>query len=705
MKRFGLQHRFVLGGAAALLLTLLLMVLSYGYQADAHREIARRGEASLQQQARLALQLRGEAIARLLADSLVNPTYYFDLQTLGEIARSALAQADVDYVQVFDADGLLLHDGSPDIAAFGEPLADALAPRVATLNALQVRWSEAAVDVSMPIQLGDQRIGGVRVGLSLERARQLESDARTALLREADTASRRALALLVGLFGLLVAMGLVLTVIVSRALVQPIRQLAEAARAIEAGDFRQDLSSSRRDEVGDLIRAFSRMSESVDRHDRDIRRIAYGDSLTGLPNRLAMRELLEHELQAQHGHGWRIALLFIDLDDFKRINDSLGHDAGDQALSQFAQRIQTSVEAAAGDGRWQVARFGGDEFVALVLGAEIRDIAAQAAEGILRALQAPVEVLGRQVHVGASIGITIAPEDGTSAAVLLKNGDIAMYQAKLGGKHCYRFYSRAMDLAAERRVQLEHDLRGAWERGELSLVYQPIARVRDGRLIGAEALLRWKHPLLGEVPPSAFIEIAETSGLIERLGETSLLQACRDARAWCSDDGLRGFVSVNLSARQLRSARLVEQVAAALAGSGLHPSSLHLELTETAVLDNQDEAFGLLQRLRDLGVRIWLDDFGTGFSGLSHLRQTPVDGVKIDRSFIADILRDPDDLALTTAVIAMAHSLSITVVAEGVENEGQFELLRARGCDLAQGFWLGLPMTAGSLARALGCPG
>ena len=178
-----------------------------------------------------------------------------------------------------------------------------------------------------------------------------------------------------------------------------------------------------------------------------------------------------------------------------------------------------------------------------------------------------------------------------------------------------------------------------------------------------------------------------------------------EARAWGSDDGLRGFVSVNLSARQLRSARLVEQVAAALAGSGLHPSSLHLELTETAVLDNQDEAFGLLQRLRDLGVRIWLDDFGTGFSGLSHLRQTPVDGVKIDRSFIADILRDPDDLALTTAVIAMAHSLSITVVAEGVENEGQFELLRARGCDLAQGFWLGLPMTAGSLARALGCPG
>jgi EAL domain-containing protein (putative c-di-GMP-specific phosphodiesterase class I) len=295
----------------------------------------------------------------------------------------------------------------------------------------------------------------------------------------------------------------------------------------------------------------------------------------------------------------------------------------------------------------------------------------------------------------------LVPFDANHAGQLLKNADIAMYQAKVAGKNCYRFYSRAMDQAVERRVQLEQDLRGAADRGELTVAYQPLFHLADDRITGAEALLRWQHPKLGVVPPSVFIEVAEQSGLIEMLGRFVLDHACRDAAAWTKASGSAPFVSVNISPRQLRSGELPDVVGHALRISTLAPAQLHLELTETAVLGDEIQASALLSRVRATGVKVWLDDFGTGFSGLSHLRRVPVDGVKIDRSFVADVLRDPDDLALTTAIIAMAHSLGITVVAEGIETEGQHAVLRERGCDQGQGFWLGRPMSAEEFGKRL----
>jgi EAL domain-containing protein (putative c-di-GMP-specific phosphodiesterase class I) len=256
-----------------------------------------------------------------------------------------------------------------------------------------------------------------------------------------------------------------------------------------------------------------------------------------------------------------------------------------------------------------------------------------------------------------------------------------------------------MDQAVERRVQREHDLRGAGDRGEMSVAYQPLFQLADGRITGAEALLRWQHPQLGMVPPSVFVEVAEQAGLIEALGRRVLERACMDAAQWQQPGKPRPFISVNISPRQLRSGELPDVVGHALRSSGLQPEQLHLELTETAVLSDESQASALLTRVRGTGVKVWLDDFGTGFSGLSHLRRVPVDGVKIDRSFVADVLRDPDDLALTSAIIAMAHSLGITVVAEGIETEGQYAILRERGCDQGQGFWLGRPMDAEDLAR------
>ncbi|MFN3843301.1 MAG: putative bifunctional diguanylate cyclase/phosphodiesterase [Rehaibacterium terrae] len=699
--RYGLQAR-VLTILALVLGTALVVLAALWWQyEDSQEELAGIGREAVHELAMEGLRRRGAALSSQLAEAIANPLYYFDLDTIGELSRSVLRQPDVAYVIVFDAEGRVVHDGSSDIPGYGQPMDDPFAAGAIAAQSLRVQWSAETMDVTQPIFIGDERIGGVRLGFSLAVVGEQQSRADALLRQGLGAIAQRNLYWLAALLAALTALGVAVLVLVSRGLVRPIRQLAEAARAVEIGRYeRVQLDTRRGDELGDLIRAFKRMSESVDRHDRDIRRMAYGDSLTGLPNRLAFRELLDQRLLTLQASGGELALLFLDVDDFKRVNDTLGHDAGDEVLAQFATRIRQCVERIGGDGA-EVARFGGDEFVALILGQDMRATASRLADAIILELQQPIEVLGREVFLGASVGITLFPHDAAGAGLLLKNGDIAMYQAKVAGKNCYRFYSKAMNQAVERRVQMEQDLRGAWERGELSLHYQPVFRLADGALVGAEALLRWQHPLHGVIPPAVFIDVAEQSGLIEALGRHVLARACEDAQRWQVEQGEAPFVSVNISARQLRGGDLPEVVAATLKDSGLAPERLHIELTETAVLGDEVQASALLSRLRALGVKIWLDDFGTGFSGLSHLRRVPVDGVKIDRSFVADVLRDPDDLALTSAIIAMAHSLGITVVAEGVENEGQYAVLRERNCDLAQGFWLGRPMAMQELMRRL----
>ena len=687
--RAGLRASFLALLGGTLVVSLLVLAAAFEQQRAAHRAVAGMSREAMRELALGGVRERGESIARLLSETLANPLYYFDLASVGEIARSALRQSDVSYVLVFDAEGRVIHDGSGDIPTFGQPMDDPFAAAAVAAETVHVQQSEATVDVALPIRIGRERIGGVRVGLSLAGPARLQAEASDALAARVEAATRRSLGLLAGLLGGLLLIGALLSLLVSRGLVRPIRRLADAARQVEAGNYRVALPSERRDELGDLERAFMRMGDAVARHDAEIRRIAYTDSLTGLPNRLALREALERRLQDAQARGRQIALIFVDLDDFKRINDTLGHDAGDEVLEQFALRMQQCVGLSE-DPQACVARFGGDEFVVLFAAEAARDVARQLAEAVLVELQRPHAVRGRQVFLGASIGITLYPEDAEDPHQLIKNGDIAMYQAKVAGKNCLRFFSPAMNHAVEHSVELEHALRGAWERGELSLAFQPIHQLANRRMVGAEALLRWRHPQFGDIEPTVFIAIAEQSGLIDAIGQRVLLEACTVASGW-SHGEIAPFVSVNVSPRQLRSGELPDIVAHALRESGLAPERLHIELTETAVLGVELQVGALLARLRAMGVKIWLDDFGTGFSGLSHLRQVPVDGLKIDKSFIADLLRDPDDLALTAAMIALGHSLGIDVVAEGVENEQQYDLLRERGCDYGQGFWLGHP--------------
>ncbi|WAC63353.1 EAL domain-containing protein [Pseudoxanthomonas sp. SL93] len=699
--RFGLQARFLVAMAIMLAVVIALLATLLHRQKVMQAEVAELGRDAMHGMVEDSLRRHGEATVDQLADALANPLYYFDLDAMGSIVRSAQKEPDVSYILVYDPQGRIIHDGSADIAVYGQPMTDPLAYEAINAQRMHTQWSEQIVDVSEPIMVGSQRIGGVRVGYSVASVRAYEDKAINAARERLNELGARHLGWVALLLLALVGACVAIILYVQRTLVRPVRQLAQAAHAIEVGNYNAErLVSARQDEVGELVRAFGTMSDSIARHDRDVRRMAYTDSLTGLTNRLAFRESLDHRLMMLRGAGRQLALLFADIDDFKRVNDTLGHEAGDEVLQQFAHRIRDAVELMGGDDAL-LARFGGDEFVILIQDGDVRSSATRLAEKLVAELGRPIVVQDRQVFLGTSIGITLFPEDASGATALMKNGDIAMYQAKVAGKNCYRFYSRAMDQAVERRVRMEQELRGAWERGELSLLYQPVFRLADSKIIGAEALLRWQHPELGMVAPSVFIDVAEQSGLIETIGPRVLRAACAAAARWSTDrDALdQLFVSVNVSPRQLRSGDLPDVVAECLRDTGLAASRLHLELTETAVISDEAHASALLATLHRTGVKVWLDDFGTGFSGLSHLRRVPVDGVKIDRSFIADMLRDPDDLALTTAIIAMAHSLGITVVAEGVEKEGQFNLLRERGCDLAQGYWLGYPVTAAEFAQ------
>ena len=628
MKAFdGLQAKFMAVIGLALAVMLAVIALIWQRQAVTQAEVLRLSSDATRVLVYDRLRERGESQVAQTADMLVNPVYYFDLDAIGATTRSILRQPDVAYVLVYDAKGDILHDGSGDIPTFGQRMADPLAAHIVTADSLRVTTTREVMDVSAPIRIGDQRLGGLRVGYSLGKLRTEQAHVDAEITERLRALGQRHFAWIGLLLLLLVSLAVFVAIVLQRALIRPIRQLSDAAREIESGNFSTALpASSRRDEVGTLVRAFSRMAESIDRHDRDMRRMAYTDSLTGLANRLAFRETLDHRLMQLRGVGRQLALLFADIDDFKRVNDTLGHDVGDEVLIQFANRIREAVERIGG-ANGELARFGGDEFVILLQGDgphdDVRTSAAHLAETLVAELSRPIVVQDRQVFLGTSIGVTLFPDDASGATMLMKNGDIAMYQAKVAGKNGYRFYSRAMDQAVTRRVRIEQDLRGAWERGELTLAYQPIYRVADKTLLGAEALLRWQHPVHGQVSPAVFIDVAEQSGLIETIGPAVFRAACRDAARWRRDDGRDLFVSVNVSARQLRSGDFREQVMSALEDTGLPPHLLHIELTETAVLGDEDQARQILTALREVGVKVWLDDFGTGFSGLSHLRRAP----------------------------------------------------------------------------------
>ena len=420
------------------------------------------------------------------------------------------------------------------------------------------------------------------------------------------------------------------------------------------------------------------------------------DFLTSLPNRMLLNDRVTQAIALAARHQKKVAVLFLDLDGFKHINDSLGHPTGDKLLQSVARRLVKCVRSAD-----TVSRQGGDEFVVMLSEMERSEDAAISARRMLDAIAETHSIHEQDLHVTASIGISVFPDDGTTAETLVKNADTAMYQAKESGRHGYQFFTAAMNVRAVERQWIEEGLRQALERKEFALHYQPKVDLRTGEITGAEALLRWTHPTKGAVSPAQFIPVAEDSGLIVPIGNWVLREACRQAQEWVAAGLHPGAVAVNVSAVEFRAAGFLAGVDAILVETGLDPASLELELTESVLMKRAESTAVILGALRARGVRVSVDDFGTGYSSLSYLRRFPVDILKIDQSFVRQIASSSADAAIVKAVIGMGRSLTLRVIAEGIETEDELAFLRAHECDEGQGYYFSRPVPADQFAALL----
>ncbi len=446
---------------------------------------------------------------------------------------------------------------------------------------------------------------------------------------------------------------------------------------------------------GTALRLAGAVHDITGRKDAEeqIRRLAYYDPLTGLPNRLLFVEQLGKAIAQAARHQRSVAIMFVDLDNFKRVNDTLGHKAGDELLRLASARLAGVLRSADSVARHRhepeahsIARLGGDEFIVLLTDVQRTDDAACVAQRLVDTLGEPVTVQGTEVFVGGSVGVAMYPEDGLDIDTLLMNADTAMYRAKAAGRGGFQLYDRSMNARALERLRMETRLRRALERNEFVLHYQPRVDVVTGRIVGAEALIRWQHPERGLLPPAEFIPLVEDAGLVIPIGEWAIRTVCAQSAAWTAE-GLESVpVAVNLASTHLRERGLPALVARALQEHGVPASCLEIEVTESILLAEPELSVMIAQELAEMGVLISIDDFGTGYSSLGYLKKLPIAALKIDRSFVRDLVSDPDDEAIVTAIIALAHSLKLKVVAEGVETPAQLAFLQAMGCDEYQGF-------------------
>jgi diguanylate cyclase (GGDEF)-like protein len=590
---------------------------------------------------------------------------------------------------------------------------DAIAPQVKTIAAREgiagIEGSFASYDWSarqmIEFTRQDAAYGVMMMGYAEDFFIQLRhvlaaTSARAQEQRSTDTAE-----LLAGLvwmrviFVALVAVGTAVSItaalMIARAISAPTVRLTQTMAALAQGNLEIDIPDRRRrDEIGAMAKTVEVFKENMVKARRlssEVAHLAHYDALTNLPNRVLFHETLEHAL-AYVRRGQVLAIHCLGLDKFKAVNDTLGHPVGDNLLQAVAERLRNGLRETD-----TVARLGGDEFAIVQTAIASPIDAIDLADRLMGIIGAPFEIAGHQIVVGASIGIALAPPDGIGADQLLKSADLALYRAKLEGRGVYRLFRADMDAAMQARRVLELDLRHALQAGEFELFFQPQIDLSTRRIAGFEALLRWRHPTKGLVPPDRFIPLAEETGMIVPIGEWVLRQACSAATAW--PDDLR--VAVNLSAVQFKSQNLVSAVVGSLSDSGLHPNRLELEITETVMLQDTDITLATLHQLRAKGVQIAMDDFGTGYSSLSYLTRFPFDRIKIDQSFVRELGTRTDCITIVRAVTTLGHDLGIAITAEGVETEQQLDALERAGCTEVQGYLFSAPVAGGAVIELL----
>ena len=662
------------------------------------------------------LRSQAATFATMLAEIVDEPLAEGDVAAIEKVLSTLQPGANLGYLAIFDARGGRLVERRYGDAASAptlprpEPLRDgsrtALRRTVGTSMymettapitagpALAARTSHAAGEV----------IGQVQVGLSLK--------SQTARFRGYVTG-------VLSVVGLVLVAAMLMALVATRRLVAPMRRLMRAARAVAGGRLDVVVPIRSRDELGLLTHTFNHMTARLARsqaevatHQRTLEdkvaqrtrelevatahayKLAQHDILTGLPNRSLLNQRLRQILASAQRDGTQVACLFLDFDHFKRINDTLGHDAGDLLLQSIAQRLGGAVRESD-----TVARLGGDEFVLVLPGLdpahatfEVMSVVHRVRESFL----APFRIADQSPTLTCSIGVSIFPLDAQDPATLIKQADTAMYAAKEAGRNAYRFYTADMNARVQQRLQIETDMRRGLMDDEFFLVYQPQVSTSTGRAFGVEALLRWRDPERGIIGPAEFIPIAEESGMIQALGARVLREACRQVAEW-HQAGMPMRLSVNLSVQQLQHDSWLSVVEDALAASGLSAGELDLEITESVIITHPDKAVATLAKLKQMGVSVTVDDFGTGYSSLSYLARLPIQGLKIDQRFVHGIERNRNDETITQAIVALSHSLGLRCIAEGVETHPQLEFLRRHGCPFAQGFLVCPPLEAAEL--------
>jgi len=659
------------------------------------------------------LRTQGQTVVAMLADLSEYAVYTADISALERLLQSLETDRDVAYAAVLDDQGRLIASRGYGDAAMPPAPAAELHPGAIESSVRQVKGRRYLELVAPIAEAGNERapaasgapaaadppIGYVRLGLNYERNRALmQSNIIGAL----------------SVVAVLTAIAIVVTLLLTQRLLSPIRDLMRAAKAVGAGDLGVRVKPTSSDELGMLTRAFNQMTQRLAQSQGEVTgyqrtleekvvqrtkeleiaiaqayKLAQHDILTGLPNRALLNQRLKQILaQAARDHH-QVACLFLDFDHFKRINDTLGHDAGDHLLQAVSQRLSHAVRESD-----TVARLGGDEFVVILpdldperATIEIMAVLTRVRESFL----APFRLGDQTPTLTCSIGVSIYPTDATDPGGLIRQADTAMYSVKDTGRNTYRFYTADMNARVQARLQIETDMRRGLMDDEFFLVYQPQIEMASGRACGVEALLRWRDPERGIIGPAEFISIAEESGMIQALGARVLRDACRQVTNWHRQNMLLRL-SVNLSVQQLQHDSWLSIVEEALRVSGLPARYLDLEITESVIITHPDKAVSTLVKLKQMGVSITIDDFGTGYSSLSYLARLPIQAVKIDQRFVRGIEQNSSDEAIAQAIIALSHSLGLRVIAEGVETAAQFEFLKKHGCEEAQGFLISHPL-------------
>jgi diguanylate cyclase (GGDEF)-like protein len=671
------------------------------------------------------LRQRGASLVGILSELTEFGVYTADRGAIDLLLQGLAVHRDVAYATVLDAKLKPVAERRFG-TTIGEHPIPPLSPQLGTPKAGQMLEIEQAIAGRRYLELfaaiggagADQ--GRALAGAAAEQPGKAAATAPIGYLRLGMSYERQRDEMVARILGtltvvlLLTVVAVIASLLLTRRLVAPMRRLMRAARAVGSGRLDVYVPASSSDELGLLTHTFNHMTQRLSESQAEVAnyqrtledkvaqrtkelevatahayKLAQHDILTGLPNRSLLNQRLRQIFAQAQRSGLQVACLFLDFDHFKRINDTLGHDAGDQLLQSIAQRLTNAVRESD-----TVARLGGDEFVVILPGLDPAHATFEVMTVLQRvrdSFQAPFRLADQTPTLTCSIGVSVYPLDAVDPVTLIKQADTAMYAAKEAGRNAYRFYTADMNARVQQRLQLETDMRRGLMDDEFFLVYQPQIDLRSGRACGVEALLRWRDPQRGVVSPSEFIPIAEESGMIQALGARVLRDACRQVMQWHRQDMLLRL-SVNLSVQQLQHESWLSVVEEALASTGLPAHYLDLEITESVIITHPERAVATLVRLKQMGVSITVDDFGTGYSSLSYLARLPLQGVKIDQRFVRGLEQNRNDEAITQAIIALSHSLGLRVIAEGVETAAQLEYLKRHGCEEAQGFLIARPL-------------